>query len=271
MRRRLQSGEFHGRPIGTLRHAGLTFAETEYEPGHRLPEHAHDRPFFSLLLRGDFRERAERRVRHCVPTSLVFYPEHEPHEEAFGEAGGRGFHVELGHAWLDRMREEGMTYASGSSETLDGRQNLLVTRLYACLACDGAGIGAEEIVLDLLAGLTRVDGLGHETAPPAWLARVREMLHERYAEALRVTDLADEAGVHPVHLARVFRHHVGCTIGDYVRDLRVERACAALAEPSRSLSAIAFETGFADQAHFTRRFKQVTGFTPGRYRQVLAR
>jgi len=269
MRRTMHAGEFHGRWRGKRQHAGLTFAETEYAPGHRLPVHAHDQPFFSLLLRGTFHERMERGTRDCIPTSLVFYPEHEPHEEAFGEEGGRAFHVELGAPWIDEMRERGMVYRAGSVETLGGRKNLLMTRLYAWLYWDGPLVGAEEIVTELLAGLTPADALGHESRRPPWLDAVLEVLHERHAEVVRVSELANLAGVHPVHLARVFRKHMGRTIGAYVRDLRIERACAGLVDRSRSLSQIALSTGFADQAHFTRRFKEVTGLTPGRYRSVI--
>jgi AraC-like DNA-binding protein len=73
----MRTGEFHGTRRETYRHAGLTMAETEYVPGHHLPEHAHEHPFF--------KEDLKRGSRDCIPTSLVFYPEHEPHEEAFAE------------------------------------------------------------------------------------------------------------------------------------------------------------------------------------------
>jgi AraC family transcriptional regulator len=86
-----------------------------------------------------------------------------------------------------------------------------------------------------------------------------------------VSDLADEAGVHPVHAARVFRRHHGETITEYVRGLRIEHARRALLEGGRSLSSIAIATGFADQAHFSRRFKQVVGMPPGRYRRLARR
>jgi len=269
MRRTMKTGEFHGTRRETHRHAGLTMAETEYIPGHRLPEHAHEHPFFSLLVRGSFREDLKRGSRDCIPTSLVFYPEHEPHEEAFGENGGRSFHVELGSTWLNRMRDEGMAYAAGSSETLTGRRNLLMTRLYAWFLSRGPSITAEEIVLELLAEVTRTTHLGREPSAPAWLERMRELLHARYREVVRVSELADEAGVHPVHAARVFRRHFGCTIGEYVLTLRIEDACAALGDPNESLSMIALATGFSDQAHFTRRFKEATGLPPGAYRRLV--
>ena len=121
----------------------------------------------------------------------------------------------------------------------------------------------------MLAELGGMRASGRARRAPRWLSQVRAQLHARYEQVIRVTDLAHEAGVHPVHLARVFRRHHGCTVGKYVQRLRVEHACGALTESGTSLSAIALETGFSDQAHFTRRFKEVTGVSPGVYRKLV--
>ncbi len=236
MRRTMGMGEFHGVRRDTVTHAGLTLTETEYVPGHRLPNHAHEYPFFSLLVRGTFLEEFERGRRECVPTSLVFYPELEPHQEAFGPDGGRAFHVELGDPWLTRMREHGMTYAPGSSETLTGRLNLLMTRLHAWFMTRDVEISAEEIALEMFADITHTRGVGVERAAPPWLERIRDVLHQRCCGVVSVTEFADEAGVHPVHAARVFRKH-----------------------------------GFSDQAHLTRRFKELVGVPPREYRRLVLR
>ena len=149
------------------------------------------------------------------------------------------------------------------------RVNWLATRLYAWFLGKGNGLGAEELVLEMLAELGGMGASRGERRAPGWLARVRDQLHARYGVVIRVADLAHEAGVHPVHLARVFRRHHGCTVGKYVQRLRVEHACGALSESATSLSSIALETGFSDQAHFTRRFKELTGMSPGQYRKLV--
>jgi AraC family transcriptional regulator len=69
-----------------------------------------------------------------------------------------------------------------------------------------------------------------------------------------------------VHLARVFRRHLGCTPGDYLRRRRLERAAVLLRETARPLSDVALHCGFADQSHFANAFKRHTGVTPGSYR-----
>ena len=267
MRRTLETGEFLGRRCDTRREADLTCALTEYPPSHRLPRHAHEQPFFSLLLCGSFRERLDGgRMRDCLPTSVVFYAEHEAHSEAFGAHGGRAFNVELGPRWLSEMRQRGVTYRSGSTAANGARLNLLATRLYAATRAQAHGLLAEEIVLEMVTEVSDQREPRPEVRRPAWLDRVCDLLRERHDEVVRSSELADEAGVHPVYAARTFRRHIGCTFAQYQRQVRVQRACVQLACTTRSLSDIALETGFSDQAHFTRHFKELTGLTPGRYR-----
>jgi AraC family transcriptional regulator len=83
---------------------------------------------------------------------------------------------------------------------------------------------------------------------------------------LSLSQQAACVGVHPVHLAREFRRFYHCTIGDYIRQLRIKFACEKLVQSDLPLSEIALASGFFDQSHFTRTFKQLTGKTPQAYR-----
>ena len=90
-----------------------------------------------------------------------------------------------------------------------------------------------------------------------------------YSERLTLDDLSREAGVHPVHLSRVFRKCVGEGIGEYVHRLRVRAACEQILEPEISIAEVSLALGFADQSHFTRAFRRVTGMTPAAFRSQL--
>jgi AraC family transcriptional regulator len=72
-----------------------------------------------------------------------------------------------------------------------------------------------------------------------------------------------------VHLSRVFRRCVGEGIIDYVHRLRVRAACEQMLAPEASLADLSFNNGFADQSHFTRSFRKITGMTPAAFRSVL--
>jgi AraC family transcriptional regulator len=95
------------------------------------------------------------------------------------------------------------------------------------------------------------------------------MVRARFTETLRLEDLAAEARVHPVHVARSFRTHRGLTIGALLRQLRITRACFLLGKSDLSLAQLALDLGFSDQSQFTKTFRRMTGMTPARYRQVL--
>jgi AraC family transcriptional regulator len=83
-----------------------------------------------------------------------------------------------------------------------------------------------------------------------------------------MAEVAAAAGVHPVHLARVFRKQFGMTVGEYQRRLRLAWAGKELLRGDTDLATLALEAGFADQSHFTRAFRWMTGMTPGELRRV---
>lgn len=72
-----------------------------------------------------------------------------------------------------------------------------------------------------------------------------------------------------MHLAQSFRKFYNCTIGDYLRSLRIGFACRQLRRPEIPLSEIAFHAGFADQSHFSRTFKKTFGVPPTQYRREM--
>ena len=96
------------------------------------------------------------------------------------------------------------------------------------------------------------------------------LLNAEFRNNLKVQDIANEVGVHPFHLSRVFRTVHRQTIGEYVHKLRVAYACKLLEQPECDLANVALSAGFADQSHFTKVFKNVTGLTPGVFRQLAS-
>jgi len=106
---------------------------------------------------------------------------------------------------------------------------------------------------------------------PQWLNWAREVLHERFAERLKLSDVAKSVGIHPVHLAQTFDKVFKCTIGDYVRQRRIEYACRELATSEMPIVDIALAIGFCDQSHFTRTFKRCAGVPPSHYRESFRR
>jgi AraC-like DNA-binding protein len=128
-----------------------------------------------------------------------------------------------------------------------------------------APLAGEAFALELLAAASRAgDGDRPPGRRPPWLESAEELLRGR--ERLGLRAVADAVGVHPAHLARVFRAQHGMSVGEFGRRAHLEWAATQLARTDSPLAVVAAEAGFADQSHFTRLFKQHVGITPARYR-----
>jgi AraC-like DNA-binding protein len=77
--------------------------------------------------------------------------------------------------------------------------------------------------------------------------------------------------VHPANLVRTFKSFYHLPLGSYARRVRLDAAARRLASTSIPAAQIAVEAGFADQSHFTRRFKQHYGMTPAHFRKRRSR
>ena len=129
----------------------------------------------------------------------------------------------------------------------------------------------EGLALEMLAEASRRPVSFSERWPPRWLRRARELLHARFTESLSLDGIAEAVGIHQSHLARVFRQQYRCTMGDYVRQLRIDFACRQLSTSDAPLVEIALAAGFADQSHFSKSFKRLMGLTPGEFQRRFQR
>jgi AraC family transcriptional regulator len=106
---------------------------------------------------------------------------------------------------------------------------------------------------------------------PAARTRVLELIDARLDRGISIDELAREADLSPSYFTRAFKQTIGRPPYQHILSLRLARARRLLEEPGASLSDIAFRTGFADQAHFTRLFKREFGVTPGAVLRARAR
>ncbi|MBK1665451.1 AraC family transcriptional regulator [Rhodospirillum rubrum] len=100
---------------------------------------------------------------------------------------------------------------------------------------------------------------------PRVVARLRAFIEANLERALSIDDLAAVADLSPFHFARAFKATLGEPPHAYVQSRRIERAKTLLRADRLPLAEIALLCGFASQSHFTARFRQATGQTPGRY------
>jgi AraC family transcriptional regulator len=265
----LSRGQFYGQ---TTRHrlvGGLNLIETRYAPHTRLPRHSHEHSYFCLVRRGHYQEDYGSHQRDCGPQTVAFHPPGELHAQRFAGDETWSFNVEIGNSWLARWRDRlGRTELTGDFN--GGVIGCLALRLYSefLQSDEPAALAIEGLTLEILAAAWRVSLPAIERTPPRWLAKVHDILQDRFADPPMLTELANEAAVHPVYVSAAFHRHYGCTVGAFIRRRRVEFACGLLGQTDASIAEVALAAGFADQSHFSRAFKRITGFTPLAYRRT---
>ncbi len=99
--------------------------------------------------------------------------------------------------------------------------------------------------------------------------RVLDYVAKAYGNSIRVEDLARVAALSPSHFAQLFKRTIGLSPMQFVMTFRVEQAKKMLAARDTPMIDIATSCGFADQAHFSRSFKQIEGESPSGYRARL--
>ena len=104
------------------------------------------------------------------------------------------------------------------------------------------------------------------THPSRHLLRARDLVDRRYAEPLRVEDLAREAGWSTAHFAREFRRTFGESPHQYLLSRRLERAAALLRDTDRPVTEVCHAVGLSSLGSFTRRFTATYGRPPTAYR-----
>lgn len=260
----LRAGSFYGAVDARWSTRLVTLTVLRHAQPQRVPLHSHEHLFLSLLLRGAYREWVGGREWVFRPMTVVFHPENLEHHDEIAAPDTTFFAVEVQPALLGprERRHRGLQ----SVQDLGGGPVVwsMLRLLESLRRGERDPLDCEEPVSELL------DVLVGSPAPvqgrPRWLGRVEELLQARYREQVSLLDLATLAGVHPVHVSRVFRRHHASSIRAYVHRLRVLHACQ-LIEGRESLADAAAESGFCDQSHMTRVFVAVTGMTPSRLRR----
>ena len=196
----------------------------------------------------------------------MFHPAGETHSTRMGDRGGVVFCIELGGRWATMLKDFSAT--DTRIEERGGPLSWLARQVYRD-SIESQPLLAESLICEMLAR-TSQDPPESRSAP-AWLPRVVDWIQDRHYSSFTIAQIAEELKVHPFHLSRVFRYFHGISIGEYLNRVRIDRAMKLLAnEHSLRLCELAIDLGFADQSHFTRTFRKLTGISPSNYRRKIA-
>lgn len=241
-------------------HDGLSLIYAHYAPLEYQSPHSHDTANITLIRSGALVERSAAYVTRANAFSVVVKPQYCVHADDFGPAGAQTLQLRLSPE-LARLFTRFMDYRW----IPNGEAGRAMAAFLSDPAPDSLRIWNGFI--DVLGALPVPAAMKERGVPDRKLRDLAARISESPGEGLSVREVAAQLGMHPVSLARAFRRQHGFSITGYIRRARILHACRLMHDRSLSLTAIALETGFADQAHLTRAFCAETGLPPGAFRK----
>jgi AraC family transcriptional regulator len=243
-------------------------SERFYPSNTLSPMHAHRNNYIIITLDGQYVSTFGNRTEAYRPWTVTYHRAGVSHTSRYSNAGAKVLYVEIPTERITSFGHED-TYHVTTISAHGGLVEWSARHLYNEFKNPDyfSAHVLDSFVVQLFAQLCRRSGQ-LPSSLPAWLGHADELIGARFKEPLSLETLASAVHVHPVHLAREFRRHYRCTVGQQIRRLRIEYACEQLATTSRSLSDVALAAGFADQSHFTVTFKKQIGTTPSRFRSA---
>ncbi|NNM34326.1 MAG: helix-turn-helix transcriptional regulator [Gemmatimonadetes bacterium] len=253
----------------TVEVPGFVVSDVWFPGGAVLPTHTHERAVVAICLTGRIDSRLGRHVLEGQPGVLWTEPAEDSHSNVTSVDGARVLAIQPDpkrEHLLDPVR----SLLESPQRLHDVRLPTLAVGLRRWLTKPdpwstlNVQAGALELLGEAGRAFHRATRAG---TPPPWLSRVVDLLSSRFRECITLEELAREAGVHPMHLTRVFRRFEGCSVGQAQRELRLAWAERMIRESEEPIGRIAIRAGFADQSHFTRVFRASRGTTPGALRR----
>lgn len=218
----------------------LSLRPYDLEPGSVFSRHHHTRPYATVVLEGAYWEAGDAGRIAARPGSVLL------------------------HGHFSAHRDE-----------IDNCRTVVLDLPLPIAPADPPPLAVVEDI-DEIVRLAAVDGMLAanvllDVARPA--AEQSPDLPDLLASTLsspdppRIADWADAKGYSREHVSREFRAAFGVAPARFRAEASVRRAWRKIVATSESLSSIAVETGFADQAHMGRWVKRHTGRTPGEWRR----
>lgn len=99
--------------------------------------------------------------------------------------------------------------------------------------------------------------------------QVQDFIHKHYDTDLSLQQCAEQTGLTPFDLSRMFKQVTGVNFIDYLIEFRMEKAKLMLTDPNIRIQDVADKLRYSSMQGFMRAFKKSTGMTPGQYRNKL--
>lgn len=137
---------------------------------------------------------------------------------------------------------------------------------------ESGGLIIHTLLSQLILKIARIATQSQDRQPlptDVYIKEVINYVHHHYDLDLKISDLASRVYLHPSYLHRIFKECMGCTIMEYITDLRMNKAKMLLAKTDIPITEISDFVGINSRQYFSFLFKKETYMTPQNYRKDI--
>lgn len=244
---------------------GISIVETEYQNKVYEGWHSHNNAHITLFLKGGTTEKRKNFNENIGPGSLLFYHSDELHLNQNTLFPSRNINLEIEEDLLKELQlNEAMIEKSIENSTLT---KFLILKIFK--ETQSADVFSNDNIKMLFAQFSQNNNyLERYEKSPFWVKSLHELLNDCWNENPNLNDLAEVLHLNPITISKHFPKYFGCTLGEYMRRIKINRSLSLIHSSSENLTEIAMQCGFSDQSHFIRTFKNQTGFLPKQFQKL---
>jgi len=207
--------------------------------------HRHSDAYLALVLKGCYLESSIDGLWRCKPGDLIVHPPFHFHTNTFhGRSAVLNFQV----THSDAVKHDVLKY----TVVRPRRPDILLSH--------------DVDVVDVLAVLDTAVPVEQEGLS-GWVATMANELARNPRQ--RIADIAGQVSVSPAHASRSFGEQVSMSPATFRSECRFKSAFHLLRHTGETLSNIAHQCGYSDQAHFSRHVVSVSGLSPRKLREFF--
>jgi AraC family transcriptional regulator len=244
---------------------GIAVVETEYQSKVFEGWHSHENAHITLFLRGGTSEKRKNSSTVVGPGSLLFYHSDELHLNQNTLFPSKNINLEIDENLLKEFKiNEAVIEKSVENTALT---KFLMLKIFK--ESQTADPFSGDTINMLFAQLAQANKHADKyEKSPSWVKNLHELLNDCWNENPNLQDLANVLHLNPITISKHFPKYFGCTLGEYMRRIKIERSLPLIESSKINLTEIGFQCGFADQSHFIRTFKNQTGFLPKQFQKI---
>lgn len=257
----LKHQTYFGITIQSISTEDFNLSLTVHQPNSITPKHAHEKPYLSLLINGNYEEESHDST--TIKNGFAIYRRADyEHQNSFSNQEGICLNLEINNP------EE---FVNGSDFRLPDfeieRQGSI--DIYKLLCAFKNNIPKDILNIYCYESLVSHFDMLHYSGKLDWINKIKEYISDDPHTFISLNNLSTEFNLHPNYIVRKFKENTGYKLSEYLSKIRLESSLQKLIHPENKLTDIALDSGFYDQSHFNRTFKKHLQISPNTYRKLV--